>query len=97
MKQRYHISPEGRKEPTEAEIAKYRDPKKLFYNYQKAQQLLHKKPIYKDPKAFLVLLVIVMLAYILSERTNEPWNSDDPIEKEQLEMDRDTDQERSLP
>ena len=69
MKQRYRISPEGRsQEPTEAEIAKYRDPKKLLYNYQKASGILHRKPLYKDPKAFLVLLLIVLLAIFLAER-----------------------------
>ena len=89
MKQRYHISPKGHKEPTEAEIAKYRDPKKLIHNYQKAQQLLHKKPIYKEPKAFLVLLVIVMLAYILSERANDSEQSEDSDTTEQFETDTD--------
>lgn len=87
MKQRYNISPEGRKEPTEAEIAKYRDPKKLIYNYQKARHLLHRKPIYKDPKTFLVLLVIVLLAYVLGERATGSRESDAPIQNDQVEMD----------
>ncbi|MBP6312280.1 MAG: hypothetical protein WAR83_11290 [Flavobacteriales bacterium] len=97
MKQRYHISPKGQKEPTEAEIAKFRDPKKLIYNYQKAQQLLHRKPIYKDPKAFLVLLVIVLLAYILSERAHDPVKSEVPDMMEQLEPDSDQRHDRSVP
>jgi len=67
MKQRYHISKEGRKELTDAEIAQYRDPKKLLYNYQKAKLLLHKKPLYKDPKSFLVLILIVALAIFIAE------------------------------
>lgn len=82
MKKRYTISPKQRQEPTDAEIAKYRDPKKLVYNYQKAQQLLHKKPIYKDPKAFLVLLLIVLLAYFLSERTGRTESNEAPVKTE---------------
>ncbi len=68
MKQRYRISPEGRPpEPTDHEIAKYRDPRKLLYNYQKAQRILHRKPLYKDPKAFLVLLLGGGGAILLAE------------------------------
>ena len=54
MNRRYRISPEGRPpEPTDAEIARYRDPKRLVYNYHKATRALHRKPLYKDPKAFI--------------------------------------------
>ncbi|HQW40971.1 MAG: hypothetical protein KBA60_08380 [Flavobacteriales bacterium] len=67
MKHRYQISKEGRKELTDAEITKYRDPKKLLYNYQRAKLLLHKKPLYKDPKSFLVLILIVALAIFIAE------------------------------
>lgn len=67
MKHRYHISKEGRKELTDEEIAKYRDPKKLLYNYQKAASQLHKKPLYKDPKSFIVLILIVALAIFIAE------------------------------
>ncbi len=52
---------------TDAEITKYRDPKKLLYNYQRAKLLLHKKPLYKDPKSFLVLILIVALAIFIAE------------------------------
>jgi hypothetical protein len=68
MKQRYRISPEGRApELTDAEIARYRDPKRLLYNYQRATHLMHRKPMYKDPKAFLALLLIVLLAWFIAE------------------------------
>jgi hypothetical protein len=68
MKSRYRISPEGRPpEPTDAEIARYRDPKRLLYNYQRATHLMHRKPLYKDPKAFMALLLIVLLAWFIAE------------------------------
>ena len=50
MKRRYHISPEGRPRPTEKEIERLNDPKRLLYNYDKAVRR-PKVPIYKDPKA----------------------------------------------
>ena len=65
MKRQYRITPEGPLQPTEAEIARYRDPKRLIYNYTKAVQR-PKRPLYKDPKAFILLLLIV-LAYLISE------------------------------
>ena len=68
MKRRYNITPEGRRATlTDAEIARYRDPKRLLYNYQKASRLLHKKPLYRDPKAFFALLLIVALAWFLAD------------------------------
>lgn len=67
MKRQYRISPRGRGTPlTEAEIARYRDPKRLLFNYQKAVRR-PQRPLYKDPKAFIALLLIVLLAWVLSE------------------------------
>ncbi|MEZ4739662.1 MAG: hypothetical protein R2818_10020 [Flavobacteriales bacterium] len=66
MKRRYHITPEGRPQPTDKEIERLKDPKRLLYNYEKAVRR-PQVPIYKDPKAFLVLLLIVLLAWFLSD------------------------------
>jgi hypothetical protein len=68
MRTRYRISPEGRPaEPTDEELARFRDTKRLQYNYQRAARSLHRRPLYRDPKAFLALLLIVLLAWFLSE------------------------------
>lgn len=68
MKHRYRITPKGSgPEPTDAEILRYRDKGRLLYNYQRARDLLHRRPIYRDPKAFFALLLIVLLAWLLSE------------------------------
>ncbi len=76
MKQRYRISPQGRgPEPSDAEIARYRDPKRLRYNYNKALDMVHGRPIYKDPKAFLALLLILLVVWLIVEsdhRKKEP-------------------------
>lgn len=85
MKQRYRISPEGRKpEPSDAEIARYRDPKRLQYNYQRALGLLHRRPIYKDPKAFLALLLIVLVVWLVVEAQQKERN-DIPVRMEHRE------------
>ncbi|MFZ1692864.1 MAG: hypothetical protein WAT74_06700 [Flavobacteriales bacterium] len=68
MKPRFRISPKGTgKEPSDAELLRYRDSGKLLYNYQHARNLLHKRPLYRDPKAFVVLLIIALLAWLLSQ------------------------------
>jgi hypothetical protein len=68
MKARYRISSRGRgPEPTDAEILRYRDKGRLLYNYQHARTALHRKPLYKDPKAFLIILLIVLLAWFITE------------------------------
>lgn len=68
MNHRYRISPQGMgPEPSDAELLRYRDSGKLLYNYQRAATILHRKPLYKDPKAFLVLVLIVLLAWFISE------------------------------
>ncbi len=79
MKRHYRISPRGAgQQPTDAEIARYRDVARLHHNYAKAKDLLHRKPIYKDRRAFLVLLVIVLLAWLLSESDRMAPPTDDP-------------------
>lgn len=68
MRTRYRITPEGRSsEPSEQELARYRDPKRLVYNYQIARDRFHKKPLYKDPKAFLALLLIILVTLMIAE------------------------------
>lgn len=68
MKQRYRISPEGRRERlSEADMARYRDGARLLHNYQKAAGLMHRKPLYKDPRAFVALLIIVLLAIFIAD------------------------------
>lgn len=67
MSRRYRISPQGPARLTDAEINAHKDARRLFYNYHKAVRPLYKKPLYKDPKAFLALLIIVLLAVLISE------------------------------
>lgn len=67
MKRSYRISPEGRGvPPSEAEIARYRDPQRLIYNYTRVVRR-PRRPLYRDPKAFLLLLFILLIAYLISE------------------------------
>jgi hypothetical protein len=68
MKLRYRITPQGRPpEPSDAEIARYRDPQRVVLAHVRARDRWHRKPLYKDPRSFLALLLILLLAWLLSE------------------------------
>ena len=68
MSKQYRISPEGRgPEPTGEEVRRYKDSARLLRNYQQAKVLLHRKPLYRDPKAFIALVILVLLAVLLSK------------------------------
>jgi hypothetical protein len=66
MKQRYRIAPEGAPRISDADIARHKDARRLVFNYQRAVAR-PKLPLYKDPKAFIALLIIVLLAIFVAE------------------------------
>ena len=54
-------------ELTDDEIMKYKDFGQLTANYEDVLNRLHKKPLYKDPKAFLGLVLFVIIVYLVFE------------------------------
>lgn len=77
MKKEYRIGREkGSPAPEEQDVSRYKDVGKLMYAYQRATQPLYKRPLYKDPKAFLAILIIVLLAILLADVADrEPSNT----------------------
>lgn len=71
MKREYRITPPGQQSPSDAELARYRDAKRLVHAYEKAVRR-PRRPLYRDPKAFLALLLIVLLAWLLSGDHKRP-------------------------
>jgi hypothetical protein len=57
-------------EPSDESIGKHKDFKRLRANYTDATKRL-RKPLYKNPKVFLALILIVLLAYLLTELLDE--------------------------
>lgn len=66
MKQRYRIAPEGPPRISDADIARHKDARRLLFNYHRALAR-PKRPLYKDPKAFIALLIIVLLSIFIAE------------------------------
>ena len=85
MSTRYRITPEGRgPEPRDEDILRYRDSGRLLYNYQRAKVHLHRRPLYKDPKAFFALLLIVLLAWFISEVVDKEHQAKAPPATDQV-------------
>ncbi len=83
---KYKLNKDKREELSKEEIHKYKDFGKLVYNYQRAAKPIYKKPLYRDPKTFLVILIIVLLAYLIAEyvdngdKNNSPENTPERVE-----------------
>ena len=48
------------------EIRKYKDFGKLIYNYQRATKPVYKMPLYKQPRTFILLILIVVIALLIA-------------------------------
>jgi t-SNARE complex subunit (syntaxin) len=67
------------------EISSYKNFGKVVTNYDKAIQSIHKKPLYKQPRTFIILLLIIMAAILLSELRDKVPN--DPTEPSEQQVD----------
>lgn len=56
-----------KKIPSDEQIDKHKDFKKLLYNYQKGTKPLYKTPLYKKRKVYLVVLLILLIVYLVVE------------------------------
>jgi hypothetical protein len=57
-------------EPSDEQIVRYKDFSRVKANYQAAKSM-HKMPLYKNKKVFLALILIVILAFLISEFLDE--------------------------
>lgn len=66
---KYKFKIGSKKTINEERIASHKDFKKLMYNYHHLTRPIYKTPLYKtkNAKVLMVLLIILLLAYILSE------------------------------
>jgi hypothetical protein len=66
---KFRLKNKEKEELSDQDIAQYRDFENVVTNYNKVLDSVHKKPLYRQPKTFLILLVIVLIAYVISEAT----------------------------
>lgn len=72
------------KTPSKETIEKYKDFSRLSHTYDHYTKR-PKKPLYKDRRMFLFILIIALMAYLLSEAAQEDEQEKDKIENVQGE------------
>ncbi len=55
------------KEPREEQIAKHKDFGKVMQNYQRMTNPLYRTPLYRYRKVFIVVLLALLVAWLVSE------------------------------
>lgn len=68
---------------TDEQISKYRDYGKVASSYEQTLRKVHKKPLYKNPLAFLALLVFLLIFYLVlksAKQDETPLDINNPIE-----------------
>lgn len=67
---KYKINPKSEKELSKEEISKYKDFGNLMTNYNDHKTKMH-QPLYKNPKFFLALLLILLVIYLIAESSRK--------------------------
>lgn len=62
---KYKLNNESKKELTQEQVNKHKNFSKLVANYDRATKYSERKPFYKDPKAFLALIIILLILWLL--------------------------------
>ena len=68
--------------PTDAEIASHKDFGKVMLDYKRATHDLRRRPLYKDPKLFLGLLLIIIIAWLIFMAVEEENTEKTPVPPE---------------
>ena len=74
--------PNKSKVPTKEQMDKYKDFSRLSHKYDKLTKR-PKKPLYKDPKVFIALVLLVVVAYLITEVIGEERKEEDKIEEKE--------------
>ena len=69
-----HTPPET---PPQEALSKYKDFGKVVTGYQKLAHDIHRKPLYKDRRLFLFVVIALLLLYLIfeAERTEKQENA----------------------
>ncbi len=65
---KFNIDP---KDPREDQIARHKDFGKIMHNYQRMTNPLYRTPLYRYRKVFLVVLLVLLVAWLISEYGDE--------------------------
>lgn len=71
--------------PSEDETAKYKDFAQLTHAYDQVTKR-RKKPLYKDPKAFIALVLILIIVWLVVDAVQEEDERKDQNSTEQTDI-----------
>jgi lipopolysaccharide/colanic/teichoic acid biosynthesis glycosyltransferase len=72
-------------EPTQAQIAKAKNFKKLTHEYDRITKR-SKKPLHKDPKLIMLVLLILLVLFMLYLESKEESGENNKQEQKQIEI-----------
>lgn len=81
---KYKLNTDKKKEPTPAQTKKYKDFSKVAHNYQRLTKR-PKKPLYRDPKLFILILLLGLIFMLVFMETEKEENKSKEVETEQLD------------
>ena len=76
---------EPKKVPSKETIEKYKDFSRLSHAYDEIVKR-PKKPLYRDKKMFLFLLIVALLAYVIAQSVKEDKKDEPKDDKEKTEL-----------
>jgi hypothetical protein len=65
---KFNIDPE---DPREDQVARHKDFGKIMHNYQRMTNPLYRTPLYRYRKVFLVVLLVLLVAWLIAEYGDE--------------------------
>ncbi len=71
---KFNIDP---KDPREDQIARHKDFGKIMHNYQRMTNPLYRTPLYRYRKVFLVVLLVLLVAWLIAEYGDEQKGNKD--------------------
>lgn len=78
---KYKLSNKEQEKVSDEEASKYKDFGKIVTNYNQVLDRIHKKPFYKNPRAFLLLVLVVMVTLVVVD-SKDSANPTDTEENE---------------
>lgn len=67
--------------PSDEEVKRYGDFGKVVGRHNKLLHDLHRKPLYRDKRLFLVVLIIGLITYLVWEAAEKDHQHTDPTEQ----------------
>ena len=68
---------------SDEQIVKHKNFNKLMHEYQDATKPLYKTPLYKNKKVFLVILIILLITFLISEGIKKSDKKNRPTQTEE--------------